>query len=81
MKNILVTAYTSFNVGDDLFLKILFERYPDHQFILFTSETRYISHLKQYKNVKVDYFSKYENHFFRIAKKTFSAQCKLLAFI
>ena len=81
MKNILVTAYTSFNVGDDLFLKILFERYPNHQFILFTSETRYISHLKQYENVKVDYFSKNENLFFRIAKKIFSAQCYLTAFV
>ena len=34
MKKILVNAYTSLNFGDDLFLKILFDRYPNVKWIL-----------------------------------------------
>lgn len=36
MSKVMVYAYTKLNLGDDLFLKILFERYPDTKFILFT---------------------------------------------
>lgn len=34
MKKIFVFAYTNFNLGDDLFIKILCERYTDTKFIL-----------------------------------------------
>lgn len=35
MKKVMVNAYTSFNLGDDLFIKILCERYPNTRFFLF----------------------------------------------
>lgn len=34
MKKVMVYAYTAFNLGDDLFIKILCERYPDTTFLL-----------------------------------------------
>lgn len=34
MKSILIKAYTALNLGDDLFIKILCDRYPQHQFTL-----------------------------------------------
>jgi colanic acid/amylovoran biosynthesis protein len=38
IKRVLVNAYTHLNLGDDLFLKILFERYPEVEFTLLTDE-------------------------------------------
>ncbi|MED4268334.1 polysaccharide pyruvyl transferase family protein [Priestia megaterium] len=35
MKKVMIYAYTEFNLGDDLFIKILCERYPDTQFVLY----------------------------------------------
>lgn len=35
MKKVIIYAYTQFNLGDDLFIKILCERYPDTQFLLY----------------------------------------------
>ena len=81
MKRILLTAYTSFNVGDDLFLKILFERYPNHFFVLFTSDERYVLHLKKYDNVRVEYFSFFQNFIYKIIKKLSPNSNKLLALI
>jgi colanic acid/amylovoran biosynthesis protein len=39
MKTILVRAYTEYNLGDDLFLKILVERYPKVNFRIIANET------------------------------------------
>jgi colanic acid/amylovoran biosynthesis protein len=39
MKTILVRAYTEYNLGDDLFLKILVERYPEVNFRIIANET------------------------------------------
>ncbi|MNC17659.1 colanic acid biosynthesis protein [compost metagenome] len=33
-KKMMIYAYTEFNLGDDLFIKVLCERYPDTQFML-----------------------------------------------
>src|SRR5699024_1160694 len=41
MKKVMVYAYSQFNLGDDLFIKILCERYPETQFVLYAP--------KQYK--------------------------------
>src|SRR5699024_12636289 len=41
MKKVMVYAYTQFNLGDDLFIKILCVRYPETQFVLYAP--------KQYK--------------------------------
>lgn len=50
MKTILVRAYTYCNLGDDLFLKILVERYPEIQFRII-APLIYEKILKKYKNV------------------------------
>ena len=50
-KQVLVNAYTAKNLGDDLFLKILFERYPNTNFLLLAPS--YILTISQYKNVEL----------------------------
>jgi colanic acid/amylovoran biosynthesis protein len=35
MKKIMVYAYTQYNLGDDLFIKLLFDRYPNSKFVLY----------------------------------------------
>ncbi|MDY0404730.1 hypothetical protein P5G51_004325 [Virgibacillus sp. 179-BFC.A HS] len=35
MKKVLIHAYTHFNFGDDLFIQILCERYPQTSFYLY----------------------------------------------
>ncbi|RDU37122.1 hypothetical protein DRW41_10590 [Neobacillus piezotolerans] len=35
MKKVMVYAYTTFNLGDDLFIKILCQRYPNTNFVLY----------------------------------------------
>lgn len=52
MKTILVKAYVANNVGDDLFLKILFERYPKTHFLLLGNKKN-TKFLKRYSNIKV----------------------------
>lgn len=49
-KKVLVQAYTHQNLGDDLFLKILFERYPDVDFTLIADEKTY-REIFDHKNV------------------------------
>lgn len=51
-KRTFVDAYTGHNVGDDLFLKILFERYPNNSFLL-CGDKGYKKKLESYKNVYV----------------------------
>ena len=53
MKKILVNAYTSLNFGDDLFLKILFDRYPNVRWILPRGGKRYKDLFREYENVEV----------------------------
>ncbi|ASN05987.1 hypothetical protein [Virgibacillus necropolis] len=52
-KKILVNAYFSQNLGDDLFLKVLFDRYPNVDWYLLTSNTKYNGIFKKYKNVSI----------------------------
>ncbi|MGP4074902.1 polysaccharide pyruvyl transferase family protein [Halobacillus sp. K22] len=53
MKRILVDAYYYLNLGDDLFLKILFDRYPNVQWDLLTPYKKYELVFKEYRNVKI----------------------------
>ena len=53
MKNILVNAYLEKNLGDDLFLKILFDRYPNVKWFIDTTDYTYKEVFKNYKNVDV----------------------------
>lgn len=55
MKNILLNAYYSRNLGDDLFLKILFDRYPNIKWELLTANREYKVIFQKYKNVKINY--------------------------
>ena len=53
MKKILVNAYTSLNFGDDLFLKILFDRYHNVKWILPRGGRIYKELFREYENVEV----------------------------
>lgn len=52
MKKIMIYAYTSFNLGDDLFIKELCHRYPHVQFYLY-SNPKYKSNFKHLKNINI----------------------------
>ena len=54
-KKVLVCAYFAKNFGDDLFLKILFDRYPNIEWRLLTANRNYNSIFNKYKNVKIIY--------------------------
>lgn len=51
---ILVDAYLALNLGDDLFLKILFDRYKEVDWVIATDDRRYLEVFKNYKNVKIE---------------------------
>jgi colanic acid/amylovoran biosynthesis protein len=81
-KKILVNAYFSNNLGDDLFLKVLFDRYPMVDWYLLTPDTIYKKTFKQYPNVniirnlsvnilgirKIDLFHKLNYHLLKFSK-------------
>lgn len=50
MKSIFVYSITTLNVGDDLFMKILFERYPTTRMVLYAPEN-YKTLFENYRNV------------------------------
>ncbi|WP_394218339.1 polysaccharide pyruvyl transferase family protein [Halobacillus trueperi] len=53
MKKILVSAYYNLNLGDDLFIKVLADRYPNIEWHLLTDKKEYKKVFRCYKNVKV----------------------------
>lgn len=52
-KKVFVKAYTAYNLGDDLFLDILFKRYPHVDFVLDTSLKTYNHFVNKYSNVSI----------------------------
>lgn len=52
MKKVMVYAYTKFNLGDDLFIKILCERYPKTKFFLYAPR-KYQLCFKDMSNIKI----------------------------
>lgn len=52
MKKVMINAYTRFNLGDDLFIKILCERYPNTQFLLYAPQD-YKSLFKSFDNISI----------------------------
>ncbi|NJJ41643.1 polysaccharide pyruvyl transferase family protein [Paenibacillus apii] len=52
MKKIIINSYTEFNLGDDLFIKILCERYPNYYFVL-VAHKNYKKTFQDLKNIKV----------------------------
>ena len=65
----LIRAYTAFNLGDDLFLKILFERYPNCKFVLFTQNTNYLKFIQAYPNVRIACFNMFEYTILGVLRK------------
>lgn len=81
MKKILVNAYFARNLGDDLFLKILFDRYKNVEWHLLTASKSYKQIFASYNNVKIirtlsigprkrkyNFFYKINDHFFKYSK-------------
>lgn len=54
-KRFLVYAYFAKNLGDDLFLKVLFDRYPNVRWDLLTANRNYNHIFKEYNNVNIIY--------------------------
>lgn len=52
MKKVMIYAYTQFNLGDDLFIKILCERYPDTTFMLY-APSGYKQTFKELANIRI----------------------------
>ncbi|MBY7144644.1 polysaccharide pyruvyl transferase family protein [Virgibacillus sp. NKC19-3] len=52
MKNVMLYAYTYFNLGDDLFIKLIAERYPDTQFMLVAPKA-YKHAFKERHNIRI----------------------------
>lgn len=53
MKKIFLMAYARKNLGDDLFIKMLLERYPMHQFYMKINKYEYLDELDKYNNLNV----------------------------
>lgn len=70
MKKILIKAYTQLNLGDDLFIKILCERYENTEFYLFaTPEYKNLKGIKT-NNLKILYNDTFTKKvLFRLGKK------------
>lgn len=54
-RKVLVNAYTHLNFGDDLFLKILFEKFPNSTYYLITDEILYKKIFKENKIIPFHY--------------------------
>lgn len=83
MKKILVYAYNEVNLGDDLFLKILFDRYPNVEWIVPNSKKTY-KKIFRYKNVKIKpitLISRAINKFNKITKYKFMIKYDAVVFI
>ena len=52
-KRIFVMAFARMNLGDDIFLKMLFERYPMHDFYMQIEDTDMLSPFSSFKNLHV----------------------------
>lgn len=69
LKKVYVNGYFFNNLGDDLFLYILLERYPETNFYVFLNKKKYRSFYK-FKNLKmIDSSNKINNKIFNYYKK------------
>ncbi|MBY7144599.1 polysaccharide pyruvyl transferase family protein [Virgibacillus sp. NKC19-3] len=74
-KKVMIYAYTNFNLGDDLFIKLLCERYPKTQFFLYAPR-EYKHNFKSFRNVSIyssnNFFMRLLNYGLRKLKIDFS---------
>lgn len=49
--NLVVMVYLDFNLGDDLFIKTLIDRYKGHNLYLVTKDEKFLEPFKKYENV------------------------------
>ncbi|WP_270325252.1 polysaccharide pyruvyl transferase family protein [[Eubacterium] hominis] len=88
-KLIFVKAYLNKNLGDDLFIDILVNRYPEHKFIILVANKNF-SYLSKYENIKViklnivrRVINHLYSHFFKINffEQFFEKKCDLTVMI
>lgn len=65
MKKFLVKAYLNFNLGDDLFIKILTERYPNINFYIESNDKKYMKIFKS-NNIYIYQKNKIEKRLIKI---------------
>ncbi len=53
MKKIFLISYARKNLGDDLFMKMLMERYPMHDFYMKIKKPEYLEYFSKYKNFHI----------------------------
>src|SRR5699024_5509467 len=79
-KKVMIYAYTNFNLGDDLFIKILCERYPKINFVLFAPK-EYKYTFENFDNISIypsnNYFLKLLRYGLKKIKYDFSPQAKI----
>lgn len=70
-KKVLIYAYTNFNLGDDLFIKLLCERYPNTLFYLYVPSD-YKKLFNDIRNIRIipsdKFYKRAINYFFRLLK-------------
>ncbi|HPF83773.1 MAG TPA: hypothetical protein PLV83_06400, partial [Bacilli bacterium] len=67
MKNCFLGFYANKNLGDDLFIKIICERYPNIRFTIFV-DSSYKDTFNDIKNLKKKYYNKKLNKTFNFLK-------------
>lgn len=53
MKKVFLMAYARKNLGDDIFIKMLLEKYPKIDFFMRIKEKEFLEGLVKYKNLKI----------------------------
>lgn len=72
---VFVSGYWNANLGDDLFLKVLSQRYPQHDFYIISGHQAFavFNHLKNVHQVRIPFFIKLANRFSKNGMKWLKA--------
>lgn len=68
MKKVFLEGYWASNLGDDLFVKVIAERYPHVKFYLFANN-KYKNTFINYRNIKVVSYDILDNFFVKVYRK------------
>ena len=55
MKKVFLMAYARKNLGDDIFIKMLLEKYPEIDFFMRIKEKEFLEGLIKYKNLNTNW--------------------------